>query len=60
MCIRDSLSTAGVTTSRHVIMPKVTTSGRGNLQNVTAGSVVYNTTTNKLQVFNGSAWQDCN
>ena len=54
------LSTAGVTTSRHVIMPKVTTSGRGNLQNVTAGSVVYNTTTNKLQVFNGSAWQDCN
>ena len=41
-------------------MPKVTTSGRGNLQNVTAGSVVYNTTTNKLQVFNGSAWQDCN
>ena len=53
-------SNAGVTTSRFMLPPKVTTSGRGNLQNVVAGAVIYNTSTNKLQVFNGSAWQDCN
>ena len=30
--------------------------GYSNLENYD----VYNTSTNKLQVFNGSAWQDCN
>ena len=40
--------------------PKVTTAERGNLAGVTAGAMVYNTSTNKLQVYNGSAWQDCN
>ena len=40
--------------------PKVTTAERGNLSGVTAGAMVYNTSTNKLQVYNGSAWQDCN
>ena len=52
------LSTAGVTTSRHVIMPKMNNSGRNSLQNVTAGSVIYNTQTNTLQVYNGSAWRN--
>ena len=52
------LSTAGVTTSRHVIMPKMNNSGRSSLQNVTAGSVIYNTQTNTLQVYNGSAWRN--
>lgn len=40
--------------------PKVTTAERGSLSGVTAGAMVYNTSTNKLQVYNGSAWQDCN
>ena len=40
--------------------PQVTTTQRGNLAGVAAGALIYNTTTNKLQVFNGSAWQDCN
>ena len=53
-------SNAGVSTARFMLPPKVSTSGRGNLQNVVAGAVIYNTSTNKLQVFNGSAWQDCN
>ena len=53
-------SNAGVSTARFMLPPKVTTSGRGNLQNVVAGALIYNTSTNKLQVFNGSAWQDCN
>ena len=40
--------------------PQVTNAQRGNLAGVAAGAVVYNTDTNKLQVYNGSAWQDCN
>ena len=40
--------------------PQVTNTQRGNLAGVAAGAVIYNTTTNKLQVYNGSAWQDCN
>ena len=52
------LSTAGVTTSRHVIMPKMNNSGRNSLQNVTAGSVIYNTQTNTLQFYNGSGWRN--
>ena len=48
-------SNAGVSTARFMLPPKVTTSGRGNLQHVVAGALIYNTSTNKLQVFNGSA-----
>ena len=51
------LSTAGVTTSRHVIMPKMNNAGRNALQNVTAGSVIYNTSTNRLQFYDGSGWR---
>ena len=40
--------------------PQVNTAQRGNLAGVAAGAVIYNTSTNKLQVYNGSAWQDCN
>ena len=53
-------SNAGVSTARFMLPPKVSTSGRGNLQGVTAGALIYNTSTNKLQVFNGSTWQNCN
>ena len=52
------LSTAGVTTSRHVIMPKMNNAGRNALQNVTAGSVIYNTQVNNLQFYNGSEWRN--
>ena len=52
------LSTAGVTTSRHVIMPKMNNAGRNALQNVTAGSVIYNTQANNLQFYNGSEWRN--
>ena len=40
--------------------PQVNNTQRGNLAGVAAGAVIYNTSTNKLQVYNGSAWQDCN
>ena len=39
--------------------PKVTTAERGNLVGVTAGAMVYNTSVNRLQVYNGSTWKDC-
>ena len=51
---------AGVSTARFMIPPKVSTSGRGNLQNVVSGAIIYNTSTNKLQVFNGSSWVNLN
>ena len=38
--------------------PTYTTSERDALSSVTAGSIIYNTTTNKLQVYNGSSWID--
>ena len=52
------LSTAGVTTSRFVIMPKMNNSGRNSLQNVVSGAVIYNTQTNTLQFYNGSGWRN--
>ena len=51
-------SNAGVTTARFMIPPKVSSSGRNSLQNVVSGAIVYNTSTNKLQVFNGSSWEN--
>ena len=51
-------SNAGVSTARFMIPPKV--SSTAGLQNVVAGAVVYNTSSNKLQVYNGSGWQNCN
>ena len=51
---------AGTVTTRFMLPPKVTTTERGNLSGLVAGAVIYNTSTNKLQVYNGSAWQDCN
>ena len=39
-----------------MIPPKVTTTERGNLTDLQAGAIIYNTSTNKLQVYNGSSW----
>ena len=41
-----------------MLPPKLTTTERGNLAGLAAGAIIYNTTTNKLQVYNGSAWQN--
>ena len=41
-----------------MLPPKVTTTERGNLAGLAAGAIIYNTTTNKLQVYNGSSWQN--
>ena len=42
---------------RFMILPKVSTTNRGNLSNLTAGAVIYNTTLNKMQVYTGSGWE---
>ena len=50
-----------------MIPPRVTTTQRNALTDIggnalgsdEAGAVIYNTTTNKLQVWNGSSWNDC-
>ena len=42
---------------RFMIPPKVTTTNRDNLNNLTAGAVIYNTTLNKIQVYTGSGWE---
>ena len=54
------LQSAGAVENWFVILPKMNNSGRNGLQNVVSGAVIYNTSTNKMQVYNGSAWQDCN
>ena len=54
-------------TIAYMIPPRVTTTqrnaltdiGGGSLGSDEAGAVIYNTTTNKLQVWNGSSWNDC-
>lgn len=38
--------------------PTYTTSERDALSSVIAGMVIYNSTTNKLQCYNGSSWID--
>tara|TARA_Y100000992_G_scaffold99665_1_gene64565 strand:- start:484 stop:633 length:150 start_codon:yes stop_codon:yes gene_type:complete len=38
--------------------PPYTTTERDALSSLTAGAIIYNTTTNKLQVYNGSSWID--
>ena len=51
------LRDAGNATSRYMIPPKVSTSTRNSLQNLVSGAMIYNTNLNKLQVYNGSAWE---
>ena len=54
-------------TIAYMIPPRVTTTQRNALRDTDgnalssdeAGAMVYNTSTNKLQVWNGSSWNDC-
>ena len=41
---------------RFMILPKVSTTNRGNLSNLTAGALIYNTTVNRLELYNGTGW----
>ena len=48
----------------YMLPPKVSNAQRANLSSrtggaVPSGAIIYNTNTNKLQVWNGSSWNDC-
>ena len=47
-------STAGLSTNRMMVPPKV--SSTAGLQNPVQGALVFNTTANKLQFYNGTSW----
>ena len=40
-----------------MVPPKVTTTQRDNFTGLVSGAMIYNTSINKLQVYNGSAWE---
>ena len=48
---------ASFSSDRFMILPKVNTTNRNNLNNLTAGAVIYNTSLNKIQVYTGSGWE---
>jgi len=52
----DFASAGPSAVNRFMIPPKVSSTQRGNLSGVVSGAIIYNTSTNKLQVFNGSTW----
>lgn len=43
--------------STGILFPSFTTSERDALTGVDTGSTIYNSTTNKLNFYNGSAWE---
>ncbi len=48
-------------TKRFMIPPLLNASvGIASLTSIVTGAVIYNTTTNKLQVYTGSGWENCN
>ena len=55
--IAPDFSSVGSVTARFMVIPKVTTTERNNLQSLVSGAFIYNTSLNKLQVYNGSAWE---
>ena len=49
---------AGKTANRFAIMPRVTTTERGNLSGIQTGAIIYNLTTSKFQGYAAGAWVD--
>ena len=50
-------SQAGLSTNRFMILPKVNNTQRNNLNNLVSGAIIYNTTTNQVNFFNGTTWK---
>ena len=55
--IAPDFSAVNAVTTRFMVPPKISTSDRGNLTGLVSGAFIYNTSLNKLQVYNGSAWE---
>ena len=53
-------SNAGISTQRFMVVPVVDNAGQSALQNLVEGSVIYNSQANKLRVFTGSSFENCN
>ena len=51
------LGDAGSTVTRFMIPPSITAAQRGSLSGLVAGAMIYNTTDNRLEYYNGSAWR---
>ena len=57
---RTDISAAGIEDTsklKFMLPPKISTDERAGLSTV-SGATIYNTTTNKLQVYTGTAWED--
>ena len=50
-------SNPGPAARRYINLPRVSTALRGNLTGLISGAMIYNTSINKLQFYNGSAWE---
>ena len=48
-----------VSTSKGFLPPRMTTTERDAISSPATGLMLYNTTTNKLQCYNGTTWNDC-
>ena len=46
-------------TDKAVLLPKLTSTQRGALDSLVSGLLIFNTTTGKLNVYDGSAWKVC-
>ena len=46
-------------TTKGLLPPRMTGTQRDAISSPTTGLVLYNSTTNKLQCYNGSSWNDC-
>lgn len=46
-------------TDKAVLLPKLTTTQVGALDSIVSGLLIFNTTTGKLNVYDGSAWKVC-
>tara|TARA_Y100001937_G_scaffold106950_1_gene149175 strand:+ start:146 stop:673 length:528 start_codon:yes stop_codon:yes gene_type:complete len=55
--IAPDFSEVNAITRRFMVLPKVTTTQRNNLTGLESGAFIYNETLNKLQIYNGSAWE---
>jgi hypothetical protein len=53
----DNTTTSG-TAAPYSLFPSLTTAQRDAISNPVAGFVLYNTTTNTLNVYNGTSWQE--
>ena len=56
-CAVDFRDAGGGDVTSYMLPPRVTTTVRNTLPNI-SGALIYNSTTNKLQVYNGSNWVD--